>query len=106
MKTTININEVNATKCEAPKSNARQTAREVQQTIATRELTRAEFIQRLCPELPVFDDTTKYNERMMGELPAFTSEYEKQKHIQKINENIKINQTGANECVNLVLSLN
>lgn len=39
--------------------------------------------------------------KMMGELPAFKSEAEKQAHIDRINAE----RQGANECVVLVMNL-
>lgn len=52
----------------------------------------------------ILDDLTteqKEASKMMGELPAFKSEAEKQAHIDRINAERK----GANECIVLVMNL-
>jgi hypothetical protein len=78
-----------------------------------REMTKAEFINRLCPNSPVFSDDVKEKAKMMGELPAMNAE-QKAAHLERVaQEFVDDVHTGftihqeskqANECVDMVMN--
>ena len=101
------FNETNAAKLSSIESqsnrlNGKQVEVRTSESMNTRELTRAEFINRLSPSAMVFDEDTKARSRMMGMLPALSTpeQVEAQKAKARLERGRGITSTTANALLN------
>lgn len=103
----MNYQETNAIKLSAIEArNNRNNGKEIEvrtsETMSTREMTRGEFISRLCGSPMVFDETTKQRAKLMGELPALATpeQVEAQKAKARLERERGITSTTANALLN------
>jgi hypothetical protein len=101
------FNQTNAQKRSSIESqqnrlNGKQVEVRSSESMQTRQMTRAEFIQRLDGSPMVFDETTKQRARLMGELPALSTpaQVEAQKAKARIERQSGITSTTANALLN------
>jgi hypothetical protein len=82
--------------------NGKQVEVRTSESMTTRQMTRAEFIQRLDGSPMVFDEDIKARARMMGMLPALSTpeQVEAQKAKARIERQSGITSTTANALLN------